>query len=99
MLMQIIQLKIFKNCALFTDCISETNNTSVGKCKDIDIVMPIYNLIKYSDIYSKTYGSLWQYCKEIPAVDDYGNSFDLIELPVHLVLTQKYRSRLIITEE
>ena len=29
----------------------------------------MYNLIKYSDNYSKTYGSLWQYCKEIPAVD------------------------------
>ena len=32
--------------------------------------MPMYNLIEYSDNYSKTSGSLWQYCKEIPAVDD-----------------------------
>ena len=32
--------------------------------------MPMYNLIEYSDNYSKTYGSLWQYCKDIPAVDD-----------------------------
>ena len=30
--------------------------------------MPMYNLIEYSDKYSKTSGSLWQYCKEIPAV-------------------------------
>ena len=29
--------------------------------------MPMYNLIEYSDNYSKTSGSLWQYCKEIPA--------------------------------
>ena len=35
--------------------------------------MPMYNLIEYSDNYSKTSGSLWQYCKEIPAVDDNGN--------------------------
>ena len=32
--------------------------------------MPIYNLIEYSDNYSKTSGSLWQYCKDIPAIDN-----------------------------
>ena len=35
--------------------------------------MPMYNLIEYSDNYSKTSRSLWQYCKEIPAVDDKGD--------------------------
>ena len=35
--------------------------------------MPMYNLIEYSDNYSKTSASLWQYCKEILAVDDTGN--------------------------
>ena len=34
--------------------------------------MPMYNLIEYSDNYSKTSGSLWQYCKEIPAINDNG---------------------------
>ena len=34
--------------------------------------MPMYNLIEYSDNYSKISGSLWQYCKEIPAVDNNG---------------------------
>ena len=53
-----------------TDCISEINNTQIDNAKYIDIVMPMYNLIEYSDNYSKTSGSLWQYCKEIPAVDD-----------------------------
>ena len=61
---------IFKNCAPFTICISEINSTQVDNAKDIDIVMPMYNLIEYSDNYSKTSGSLWQYCKDIPAVDD-----------------------------
>ena len=32
--------------------------------------MPMYNLIEYSDNYSKTSGSLQQYCKETPATDD-----------------------------
>ena len=51
----------FKNCAPFTNCISEINNTQVDNAKNIDIVMPMYNLIEYSDNYAKTTGSLWQY--------------------------------------
>ena len=58
---------IFKNCAPFTNCISEINNTHIDNTKDIDIVMPMYNLIEYSDNYAKTTGSLWQYSKDIPA--------------------------------
>ena len=61
---------IFKNCAPFTNCISEIINTQVDNAKDIDIVMPMYNLIEYSDNSSKTSGSLWQYCKDIPAVNN-----------------------------
>ena len=64
---------IFKNCAPFTSCISKINNTQIDNAEYIDIVMPMYNLIQYSDNYSKTSGSLWQYCKEIPAVDNNGN--------------------------
>ena len=51
---------IFKDCTPFTICISEINNTQVDNAKHIDIVMPMYNLIEYSDNYSKTSGSLWQ---------------------------------------
>ena len=64
---------IFKNCAPFTNCISKINNTQIDNAEYIDIVMPMYNLIEYSDNYSKTSGSLWQYCKDIPAVDDDGD--------------------------
>ena len=56
----------FKNCAPFTNCISEINNTQVDNVKDIDIVMPMYNLIEYSDNYAKTSGSLWQYFRDEP---------------------------------
>ena len=61
---------IFKNCAPFTNCISKINNTQIDNAEYIDIVMPMYNLIEYSNNYSKTSGSLWQYCKEIPAVNN-----------------------------
>ena len=67
---------IFKNCALFTNCMSKINNTQIDNAKDIDIVMPMYNLIEYSDNYSKTSGSLWQYCKDIPAVNNNGDIVD-----------------------
>ena len=60
---------IFKNCVPFTNCINEINNTQIDNAKDIDIVMPMYNLIEYSDNYAKTTGSLWQYCKDIPALN------------------------------
>ena len=63
---------IFKNCAPFTSCISKINNEQIDNAEYIDIVMPMYNLIEYSDNYSKTSGSLWQYCKGIPAVDNNG---------------------------
>ena len=61
---------IFKNCAPFTNCISQINNTDLDDAKYLDIVMPMYNLIEYSDNYSKTSESLWQYCKDIPAVNN-----------------------------
>ena len=49
-------------------CISEKNNPQMNNAKDIDIVMPIYNLTKYRDNYSKTSGSLWQYYRDELAV-------------------------------
>ena len=45
---------IFRNCASFTNCISEINNTQIDNAKDIDIVMSMYNLIEYSDNYGST---------------------------------------------
>ena len=45
----------FKNCA------SEINNTQIDNAKDIDIVMPMYNLIEYSNNYAKTSAGLSKY--------------------------------------
>ena len=59
-----------KNCAPFKRCISEVNNTNVDDAEDIDIVTPMYNLIEYSDNYSKASGNLWKCCKDIPAINN-----------------------------
>ena len=48
----------------FTKCISRINNKDIAKAQDIEIVMPMHKLIKYSDNYSKTSGILWQYYKD-----------------------------------
>ena len=42
---------IFKNCAPFTKCISRVNNTVIDNAQDIQIVIPMYNLIAYRDNY------------------------------------------------
>ena len=49
---------IFKNCDPFTNCKSEINTTEIDNAKDIDIVMPMHNLIEYSDNYSK---NIWKF--------------------------------------
>ena len=50
---------IFKICVPFTNCVSKINNAQLDNIKDIDIVIPMYNLIEHNDNYSKTSGSLW----------------------------------------
>ena len=57
---------IFKNCAPFTNCISNINNTQIHNAEYIDFVVPMYNLKEYSDNYSKTSGCLWQYYRDEP---------------------------------
>ena len=45
---------------------SEINNTQIDNAKDIDVVMPMYNLVECSDNYSKTLGNLWQCYRDEP---------------------------------
>ena len=54
----------FKNNASFISCTSKINNTLIDNAEDLDIVMPMYNLMEYSKNYSKTTGSLWNYYRD-----------------------------------
>ena len=65
---------VFENCAPFTNCISAINNTKVDNAKDIDIVVPMYKFVEYSDNYLKTSGSLWQYYRDEPSLNNCLNS-------------------------
>ena len=55
---------VFKNCAPFEKCRTEINETFVDETDFINITMPMYNLIEYSDNYSDTSGSLWQFKRD-----------------------------------
>ena len=65
-----IKIVIFKNFASFTDCESEINSKEIDYVKDIDVIMPMYNLTEYSDNYSITSGSLWQYYRDEPFLNN-----------------------------
>ena len=72
---------IFKNCSPFTDCISEIKNKEIDHPKNIDVVIPMYNLRGYSDNYLKTSGSLWQYYEDEPFIDNNDNIIDVPDDP------------------
>ena len=54
----------FKNCAPFTKCITHINDEHVDNADNLDIIMPMYNLIEYSHNYSDTSASLWQFKRD-----------------------------------
>ena len=55
---------IFKINAPFISCISKINGILAENTENLDIVMPLYNLLKYSKNYSKTSASLWNYYRD-----------------------------------
>ena len=64
----------FKNCAPFTKCITHINDEHVDSADNLDIIMPMYNLIEYSNNYSDTSGSLWQFKRDESPLTNDGNS-------------------------
>ena len=54
----------FKNCAPFTRCVPHINDKHVEAAKNLDIITPMYNLIEYSDNYSDSSGSLYQFKRD-----------------------------------
>ena len=63
----------FKNCAPFTKCITHVNDEYVDGANNLDIIMPMYNLIEYSDNYLDTSRSSWQFKRDEPPATTAGN--------------------------
>ena len=57
----------FKNNVPFINCISKIDGVQIDNAEDLDVVMPMYNLLEYSKNYRKTTGSLWNYCRDEPS--------------------------------
>ena len=59
-----------KNCAPFTKCNLEINDEHVDTAENLNIVMPMYNLIEYSDNYQDSSATLYQYKRDEPPEED-----------------------------
>ena len=59
-----------RNCAPFTKCNLEINDGHVDTAENLDIVMPMYNLIEYSDHYQDSSATLYQYKRDEPSEGD-----------------------------
>ena len=57
---------VFKNNAPFINCISKINGVKIDNAEDLDVAMPMYNLLEYNKNYKKTTGSLWNYYRDEP---------------------------------
>ena len=57
----------------FSKCITHTINEHVDNADNLDIVMPMYNLIEHGDNYSDTSGNLWQFKRDESPVTHAGN--------------------------
>ena len=63
----------FKNCAPFTRCVTHINDEHVKSAENLDIIMPMYNLIEYSDNYADSSGSLYQFKRDESPINNAGN--------------------------
>ena len=67
----------FRNCAPFTRCTTYINDEHVETAENLDIIVPMYNLIDYSDNYSDSSGSLWQFKRDESPTNNAGNPLNV----------------------
>ena len=68
----------FKNCAPFTRCVTHINDEHVETAENLDIIMPLYNLIEYSDNYADSSGSLYQFKRDESLMNNAGNHNNIV---------------------
>ena len=85
---------VFKNNAPFVSCISKINGELVENAEDLDVVMPMYNLLEYSKNYKKTLGSLFNYYRDEPNSTTIGNGNAAINVSIRDSKSFDYKSAL-----
>ena len=79
----------FKNCAPFRTCNVTINDEHVEKTEDLDIVMPMYNLLEYSDNYQDSTGSLYEFKRDEPPDDNADVAYNTSSLVYKLKLISR----------
>ena len=82
----------FKNCAQFTRCVTHINDEHVETAENLDIIMPMYNLIEYSDNYSNSSGSLYQFKRDESPIN---NAVNLLNVALDNSTSFKYKASLL----
>ena len=84
---------ILKNNAPFASCITRINGELIEDADDLDIVMPMYNLLEYSKNYRKNIGSLHNYYRD--ELSDYANNDNFANINVVNSEAFKYKNKII----
>ena len=84
---------ILKNNAPFISCITRTNGELIEDAYDLDIVMPMYNLLEYSKNYRKTTGSLYNYYRD--ELSDFFNNANVNYRTIIRSNAFKYKNKII----
>ena len=83
-----------KNNAPFISCVSKINVELVENAEDLDIVMPIYNLLEYSKNYEKTSGSLFNYYRDEPNEAEIANDNGAINISIRNSKSFDYKTEI-----
>ena len=84
-----------KNNAPFISCISKINGELVENAEDLDIVVPMYNLLEYSKTYEKTSGSLFNYYRDEPSEATIGAGNNAINISIRNSKSFDYKTEII----
>ena len=82
----------FKNCAPFTRCVTHINDEYVETVDNLDIIMPMYNLLEYSDNYADSSGSLYQFKRDESPMNDNNNP---LNVALNNLVSFKYKASLL----
>ena len=84
----------FKNNAPFISCVSKINGELVENAEDLDIVMPMYNLLENSKNYEKTSGSLFNYHRDEPSEITIGAGNNAIDISIRKSKSFDYKTEI-----
>ena len=83
-----------KNNAPFVLCISKVNTKLIEDAEDLDIAMPMYNLLEYSKNCEKTSGSLFNYYRDEPNEDTIGQKANAIHISIRNSKSFDYKTNI-----